>query len=116
MSDIRQAKQNTQLAGAFDDISHLGDSKQAGWEYGSSTNPPSKTQAARKQAFKSKANERQKIKPTVTQPGLNPTYTSIQSESNPDPPPDQSCKYQDARYLLLHPTYIISMGPSSAKL
>jgi len=27
MSDIRQPKQNTQLAGAFDDISHLGGSK-----------------------------------------------------------------------------------------
>lgn len=112
-SDTGEAKQNGQLAGSVENISHLGSKLQEKKslqaenmvhqtflrrELGQQESNPS-----------SQNNERQEIKQTVVQPVLSPKYSSINSTSDPVSPPDQFFKRQDATYALVHLTSVFSV-------
>jgi len=99
---IRHAKQNTQLAGTFDDISSSKSQQNKPAEntvHQGIFHRKLKQQESRRSSQES---EYQEIKPTVAQSVLNPKHSSIQSTSDTNSPPDQSFKRQDARYALLY--------------
>ena len=99
---MRQAKQNTQLPDTVDDISHLGSKSQENRLLENMGHQTFLRRELRQQESRrsSQENEPQEAKITVAQPVLSPKY-SIQSTSDPDCPPDQSFKHQDATYARL---------------
>lgn len=101
-SDMRQARQNTQLAGTVDDISHLANKSQENRPIENMAHQTFLRRELRQQESRrsSQENERQEARSTVTQPVLSPKY-SIQSSSEPDCLQDQLFKYQDATYARL---------------
>jgi len=104
MSDIGQARQNIQIAGAFDDISYLNSKSQENNPLENIVHPTFLHRKLRHQESRRSSlqeNDRQEIKPPVAQPVLNPKYSSIQSTPDTDSPPDKSFKRQDAKYALL---------------
>jgi hypothetical protein len=113
-SDTRQAKQISQLPDSVEDISHLSSKLQENKPPVNMVHQTFLRRELRQQESRrpSQENERQETKHTVAQPVLTPKYSSIQSTSHPDSPPNQNFKRQDDRYALFYPTYLSSVDPN----